>query len=140
MAKQKQKNLSPLELGHLKKYIDNQWCSLQELAVEMGSTVESLQSYIEALGGLNLPTPPPPSDELTPTQQRVRESFAIRSGAVIMTEGSSTLIEKSQGNKSFDNQSPIYVQPKPSAKQESAIFRGNKPLGAKGNPYDERRN
>ena len=128
----KQKNLSPLEMGHLKKYIDNQWCTLQELSVEMGTQPEVLESYIQSLGGLNLPEPPPAPDELTPSQQRVREAFATRAGAVIMTEGAAGNIEELEKAARFGWKAP-------NPKQESAIFRGNKPLGAKGNPYTEPR-
>ena len=134
----KQKNLSPLELKHLLKYIDIQTCTMAELAVEMGHEIDVLEKYIESLGGLKNVPVPIDNQELTPSQIRIRESFAARSGAVMMTEGASTQIEEAQGNKSFEKPHSFKPEAK-SKKSDTHVFRGNKPVNPRANPDDERR-
>ncbi len=136
----KQKNLSPLELGHLVKYRDNEnRQSIAELSVEMGYPVDVLESYLEKLGGIKV-REEPVRGELTADQQMVRQNFIKHKGAIIMTEGAAGLIETVQGDASFSTQgASIPKGTGKSNKSESAIFRGNTPIGGKGNPYDERR-
>lgn len=135
----KQKNLSPLELKYLKSYVDNPTVSLQELSVEMGFDIEVLSKYIEALGGtVDQKKPETTNTDLTPAQIMVRESFATKSGAIMMTEGTAGMIEAVQGDRSMNNSDSL--KPKSTNKKyESSIFRGNKPINPKANPYDQRR-
>ena len=130
----KEKNLSPLELKHIKQYMENpNRPSIQELAVETGHDVPVLKKYIEVLGGLKQEEEIPSNrTELTPEQKTVREAFAAGKGAISMTEGASTLIEEFSGNKSAGK--PAQPKGGRSEKSERSIFRGNKPVNGKGDP------
>ena len=137
----KQKNLSPLELKYLVDYIkDPNRPTLQEISVEMGHDIPVIEKYIESLGGIPDVVKEIPNNQVNLTQEQiaVRQAFASdHKGAVSMTEGASGMIESATGAKSLTNP-PQYKDHK-SPKSEKAIFRGNKPLNARGNPNDGRR-